>query len=69
MICFKDIAFCASDCANVAGFRRFDDGELKEARVWWGGDNPPIAFSDFSGDCDKYISPETVVTKAEEVRG
>lgn len=60
MICYKDRAFCSSDCVNRECYRNLTP-ELREgARRWWSHDpdNVPIAFSDFSKDCVAYIKPE-----------
>lgn len=54
MICFKDTTFCGSDCVNQLCGRHFGDLEREQARAWWGSDDAPVAFSDFSGTCDRY---------------
>lgn len=54
MLCFKDQTFCASDCKNDTCFRHFTDETHQAAREWWGGDDAPIAFSDFSKTCPGY---------------
>ena len=59
MICFKDRAFCSSDCVNTSCFRHFGEDDRAEAKEWWKGmrDNPPIAWSDFSAGCPWYKKP------------
>lgn len=54
-LCYKDQTFCASDCKNDTCFRHFTDETHEAARKWWGGDNAPIAFSDFSKTCPEYV--------------
>ena len=58
MMCFRDMTFCDSDCTSVMCFRRFTQKTQDEANSWWGGDDAPIAFSDFSSECDGYVPPE-----------
>lgn len=53
-LCYKDQTFCSSDCKNDTCFRHFTDEIHEAARKWWGGDNAPIAFSDFSKTCPGY---------------
>ena len=57
MVCFRDMTFCSSDCINEACHRHYGDKISKAARVWWGKDDAPIAMSDYSGDCDDYVTP------------
>lgn len=59
MLCYKDRTFCNSDCVNEACHRHFGDAERRGARMWWSHDpdHAPIAFSDFSSDCDGYMEP------------
>lgn len=59
MICFRDRTFCSSDCVNALCFRHFDDEDRAEAHRWWGSDEAPIAFTDFSSACDSYKPPVT----------
>ena len=61
MICFRDMTFCKSDCVNSECHRHFGDEERFGAERWWKNleGEPPVAFSDFSGNCDSYIKPET----------
>lgn len=56
MMCFKDKAFCGSDCVNTECHRHFGKDENDAARAWWGHDpeRAPVAFSDFSDGCDGY---------------
>ncbi len=56
MICFKDRTFCASDCVNKYCFRHFGDDDKYASRLWWSHDpdNAPVAFADFSKDCEGY---------------
>ena len=56
MLCFKDMTFCSSDCCNQLCGRYFGDSERAQAKAWWKGDNAPVAFSDFSADCDRYLA-------------
>lgn len=54
---YKDMTFCSSDCANKPCHRYFGEYHRQQSRKWWGGDDPPVAWSDFSGDCPDYIAP------------
>lgn len=54
MLCFHDMSFCSSDCRNKDCRRFFSPKLREEAKRWWGSDDAPVAFSDFSGGCDKY---------------
>lgn len=61
MICYKDKSFCASDCVNTSCDRHFGPEQEKAAREWWGSDDAPVAFMDFSGRCDEYVKEDTYV--------
>lgn len=54
MICYKDMTFCLSDCKNAYCERHWTAEKSESARRWWGGDNAPVAFSDFSKRCEEY---------------
>ena len=54
MICYKDMTFCYSDCANEKCYRFFGEKQNNEAAAWWGSDDAPVAFSDFSEKCPDY---------------
>lgn len=54
MICYKDMTFCASDCLNRACRRNWTDEKAAAAKAWWGSDDAPVSFSDFSADCPEY---------------
>ena len=54
MICFKDKTFCSAPCKNHHCHRNWTD-ELHHAAVkWWGGDDAPVAFADYSKTCEEY---------------
>lgn len=55
MICYLDKTFCSSDCKNQHCSRFWTDEIHQAAKEWWGGDNAPVAFSDFSKTCPEYI--------------
>jgi hypothetical protein len=55
MICFRDMTFCASDCANDKCRRHFGEDDKEAAEKWML--DPPIAWSDFSKDCEEYQKP------------
>ena len=57
MICYRDMTFCSTDCANLECPRNFTEEEEALATLW-GGINAPVAFSDFSESCGKYVEPE-----------
>lgn len=51
MLCFRDMTFCSAKCVNVLCRRYFGDAERQAAKRWWGGDDAPVAFHDFGGNC------------------
>jgi hypothetical protein len=62
MISYRDMTFCGSDgnhpgsdCTNRSCFRFLNAIEIGRAEKWQ--ENPPIAFGDFSGDCEYYEPP------------
>ena len=59
MICYRDMTFCTADedgkCINSDCHRAFDALDLSMAKKWWGGDIPPIAWSDFWDSCETRI--------------
>lgn len=60
MICFRDMTFCGSDCANTDCHRHFGEDDSKAAQEWWGEDSEhgaPVAYCDFSKDCPEYKKP------------
>lgn len=63
MMCYLDMTFCEAACENFACRRKFTDADRDKARQWWGGDNAPVAFSDFSPKCIDY-QPAQVDTDA-----
>ena len=52
MICYRDQSYCASDCINSQCFRYLSD-EVKAGAEKCG---LPIATTDFSDDCDDYVT-------------
>lgn len=54
MISYKDMTFCSSDCTNKSCYRFFSDYHKENSVEWWGSDEAPVAFSDFSGTCKEY---------------
>ena len=52
---YKDMTFCEAKCANQTCRRNLTEAEREKAIKWWGSEDFPIALSDFSTDCDKYI--------------
>lgn len=57
MMCYKDRKFCSAQCKNDKCDRQFTDEIHEAARKWWGGDDAPIAFMDFSTTCQEYQKP------------
>lgn len=57
MMCYKDMTFCAANCATVECRRNLTPEVKSGAREWWSHDpkNAPIALSDFSKDCEGYV--------------
>lgn len=54
MICYHDKTFCDSDCVNSKCFHFLSSEDEENAQRL----GLPIAFSDFSKDCQQYISEE-----------
>jgi len=57
MLCYRDMTFCSAKCRTTECMRNWTDEKAKAARDWWGGDDAPVAFSDFSAGC-KFFKPE-----------
>jgi len=55
MICYKDQTFCFSDCVNTKCFRYISEDVISKSVKL----DLPLAQSDFSGDCNEYISEIT----------
>ena len=54
MISYKDMTFCSAACKNFNCPRNYTDDIHLAARQWWGSDDAPVAFADFSKDCKDY---------------
>lgn len=53
-LCYRDMTFCvATECANKECSRYLSEFVLDGARTW-GGEDAPIAFSDFRETCKDY---------------
>lgn len=66
MLCYLDMTFCRSDCANTACRRHFGPDDEAAAKEWarrcgFDRGEAPIAWSDFSSDCENYAPPVTKV--------
>lgn len=55
MICFRDKTFCTADCANKLCPDKLTDKVTQDAKKWWGSESAPIAVSDFSENCTRYV--------------
>lgn len=55
MFCYRDMTFCAAKCCNDSCPRNWND-DVKKQRDAWMKDGP-VAFCDFSNNCDKYTPP------------
>jgi len=47
MISYKDKTFCGSKVERHTCGREFTKFDLESAINWWGGEDPPVAFSNF----------------------
>ena len=56
MMFYEDKTFCKSDCTNAGCYRFFSEQDRQGARAWMGED-APIAWADFSGNCEEYLKP------------
>ena len=54
MICYQDRTFCNACCNNQECPRKYTEQIRIDANKWWGEDGAPIAFSDYSYDCDEW---------------
>lgn len=54
MICYKDKTFCSAECMNRDCHRNYSP-EVHDAAVAWGGEDAPVAFSDFSKGCSEFV--------------
>lgn len=54
MICFKDRTFCNAKCSNTECSIKLTDQVFKDAAVWWGNNNAPVAMGDRSHGCTGY---------------
>lgn len=57
MMCYKDRTFCESDCTTSTCLRFFGEKQKAGAKAWM-GDNAPVAYNDFSKNCDDYQPPK-----------
>ena len=55
MFSYKDMTFCNSDCTNTECERKLTPEVVNNASHWWGGDDAPIAISNFSNSCESYV--------------
>lgn len=51
---YRNMTFCSADCLNRGCERNFNDNDRAAARIWWGGDDAPVALSDFRDGCDDF---------------
>jgi len=60
MICYRDMTFCAAQCATKECPRQLNERQREGARKWWSHDpnNAPIAVADFHHNCPDY-APES----------
>ena len=54
MISYRDMTFCLSNCTNKKCERHFGSEDRLKAESWWGGEDAPVAFADFSPTCEDY---------------
>lgn len=47
MICYRDIAFCASEVEEHTCGREFTKDDAQKAKEWWGSDDYPVAYGKF----------------------
>lgn len=55
MICYRDRTYCGSKVKNHTCGREFTEKDHEDAVRWWGGENYPLALSNF---CDKPTAVE-----------
>lgn len=49
MICYKDITYCGSEVEDHTCGREFTEQDAKDAEMWWGDKNYPVAYGYFCG--------------------
>lgn len=54
MTSYRDMTFCAANCLNQSCHRQFTEDHAQRALNWWGNENYPVAYADFSATCDEY---------------
>ncbi len=67
MICYRDMTFCTANCANLACPDKLTDKVRDGAEKWWGQKGAPIAVSDFSANCSRYVSTNHIPDAGEKV--
>lgn len=57
MICFRDMAFCATACGNHDCPRNFTADQERAAQEWWSGRSGgiPVQFADYAADCTRWV--------------
>jgi len=58
MFCFKDMTFCSATCGNSKCHRKWrlrDKGDYRSWSKLFGEGSGPVAFSDFSDNCDEFM--------------
>ena len=54
------MTFCSAECVNSECFRNYSPDVDKAAKAW-GGDDAPVAFSDFSDTCVSFMPHKDVI--------
>lgn len=54
MLRFRDLTFCSAKCQTLTCLRNYTPQQKAAAHKWWGGEDAPVAMSDFSVDCKDY---------------
>lgn len=53
-LCYRDMTFCSAQECVVKDCPRYFSNAVIEAAKAWGGEDAPIAFSDFRETCKDY---------------
>ncbi len=66
-MCFRDRTYCSQlKCTNAECSRRFTQEDHTVATEWWGGEDYPVALSDFKTDTCGYTKGKQMTQTNDE---
>lgn len=66
MICYKDQTYCGSNVEKHTCDREFTEQDTKDAEIWWGGKDYPVAFGNFCDIKDPFTDEEVAGEQKEQ---